>query len=82
MKVSTRIIEERKHKYPPGTKVVYMSINESFPKILTIGKTYTVTAAMNYSIGVIGDNNVETFPFTEQFISLSEYREKQLNKIL
>jgi hypothetical protein len=49
---------------------------------LTIGKKYTITASNTHTIGVIGDNGVETFPYHFQFKLLSDIREELINTIL
>jgi hypothetical protein len=49
---------------------------------LTIGKKYTITVSNTHTIGVIGDNGVETFPYHFQFKLLSDIREERINTIL
>lgn len=76
------------NKFKVGDIVVCVEIKECdkvFQKEtyrLTIGKKYTITVCNNHTIGVIGDNGVETFPYHFQFKLLSDIREERINEIL
>lgn len=47
-----------------------------------MNKFKEVTASNTHTIGVIGDNGVETFPYHFQFKLLSDIREERINTIL
>ena len=75
-------VDIRSALYPDKYKTVRVLNGDKIP--LTINKIYTATSSSEgrefYTI--IGDNNVTSSFRIERFITLSEYRINQLDKIL
>lgn len=74
-------------KYPVGSTVFAIkSQNNSFSEqVITIGKKYSVLdhIYLNYrKISVLNDDGVGIYYSIDDFLTLADYREHQLNKLL
>ena len=63
--------------------VVYLGRDHDVCHDLTVGKTYTVSIEIEYYYYIIDDDDdVEIFIDKMFFMTLAEYREEQIDKIL
>ena len=70
----------------PGDKIVCVNIDsivhKPSVKNLTIGKIYTIIDFETESPQILNDNNFPTYYDRIRFITLEEFREKQIDKII
>jgi hypothetical protein len=67
-----------------GDVVVCVSIDEEVCGWLTIGKQYTVIYEELYSstVKIVDDEGDKTLFYKHMFLTLPEYREQKLNKLV